>query len=1156
MREDASISGARNGAIRDNTGHNDLYTKVGMKGRSALTLGIIGLLHLCATAPGAEAAPDAAGVEFFEAKVRPVLVEQCYKCHSASAGKTKGGLRLDTWEGMAKGGKSGVAGVVAGKPDLSGLINAVRYGEDGAQMPPDGKLSAEKIGVLEAWVKMGAPYPKNAPGIAAAPAGAAAGHPVAMTVDEGRGFWSFRRPVEQKVPEAAGVLGAWGKNEIDRFVLAKLAEKGLAPSPEADKRTLIRRATFDLTGLPATADEVEAFVSDASPDAYEKLIDRLLASPRYGERWGRHWLDVARYADTKGYVFEEERRYAFSYTYRDWVVRAFNEDLPYDQFLVQQIAADRLELKADKRPLAALGFLTLGRRFINNQQDIIDDRIDVVTRGTMGLTVSCARCHDHKYDPIPTADYYSLYGVFASSVEPKELPLLGVDEKTPDREAFEKELEKQTTARDAWVKNRLAEMVKEFRSAEQVARYLLAAQKGIAAEAKVEFETIDDGKAPIRWLVQRWAARLKDGAKANDPVFAVWRTLAEIPSKDFATGAGPAMVRASASAGVNPIVLRDVVGAGAPGSMKELAERYGAVLARHDREEAFAEPAAEALRLILRGEGSPTSVATAEVDKIFNVADVQHKRALQRGIDGLIATHPGSPPRAMAMEDAPTAVTPRIFKRGNAGSPGEEVPRRFLAVLSGEDRKPFGEGSGRLELARAIASKDNPLTARVMVNRVWQQHFGAGLVRTPSDFGTRGERPTHPELLDWLAKRFAEDDGWSVKKLHRRMMLSAVYRQASWGGASAKAAAVDPENRLLWRINPQRLDFEAMRDSLLAASGQLDLKMGGRSVDIVGQPFSNRRTVYAYIDRQNLPGVFRTFDFASPDGHQAQRAETSVPQQALFMMNSPFVIDQAKKLAARPAIAGEADAGRRVARMYRAVLGREPKADEVELGVKFVRAEEGQPAEALVAKPSVWQYGYGQYDEGSGRLKTFTPLPHFTGSAWQGGAALPDPKTGWAMLTAAGGHAGNDAAHATVRRWVAPRDCTVAVGGTLSHGTSQGDGVRGRLISSAEGTIATWSVHARDVETRVTAVKMKAGDTIDFVVDCGPAGRNDFDSFGWKVTVTKTPAAEAVAGDDAGSVWDAAAEFAGPAAKPVLPLSGWEKYAQVLLESNEFVFVD
>ncbi len=591
-----------------------------------------------------------------------------------------------------------------------------------------------------------------------------------------------------KKPALPGVNdAAWVKTPIDAFVRANLEAKRLTPSPAADQRTLIRRVTLDMHGLPPTPEEVVAFETDRSPDAYAHLIDRLLASPRYGERWGRHWLDVARYADSKGYVFTDERRYPFAYTYRDYVIRSFNEDLPYDQFVVQQVAADQLPLGEDKRPLAALGYLTLGRRFLNNTHDIIDDRIDVTMRGLQGLTVGCARCHDHKFDPIPQKDYYSLYGVFASSIEPKELPLIGHPDATPELAAFEKELAK-----------RQAE-VEKYRTA---------------------------NKAEL--------------AKGN---------------RKFRDGL----------------------------------------------------------------------------------------RALQKKVDQWQVTASSAPPRAMVLQDSPSPMTPYVFLRGNPNNHGPTVPRQFLEVVAGEKRQPFRQGSGRLELARAIADRNNPLTARVMVNRIWLHHFGAGLVRTPSDFGLRGEPPTHPELLDWLAATFM-DNGWSIKKLHRLILLSNTYQQTS--SDDPQLLQNDPDNRLLARMNRQRLDFEALRDSLLAVAGRLDTTMGGRAVELTTAPFTPRRSVYGFIDRQNLPGLFRTFDFASPDTSTPQRYTTTVPQQALFLMNSPFVIEQARHFVKRADVAAQTKDEAKIERMVRLAYGRTAEADEIELGLRFLaearKSDEGK----------------------------------------------------------------------------------------------------------------------------------------------------------------------------------------------------------------------
>ncbi len=625
----------------------------------------------------------------------------------------------------------------------------------------------------------------------------AAGEPVSSEAVRGvskeatEGHWAFRPIRPPDLPRVRDA--AWVRSSVDPFVLVALESRGWRPSPEADRRTLIRRVTLGLTGLPPTAEEVEEFEQDPRPDAYERLVERLLSSPAYGERWARHWLDVARYADSKGYVFREDRRYPFSYTYRDYVVTSFNEDLPFDRFIMEQLAADRL-VGDHKKSLAAMGFLTLGRRFLNNIHDIIDDRIDVTMRGLMGLTVGCARCHDHKYDPIPMSDYYSLYGVFASSVEPKELPV--IDENSDDPQ------------------------VREFQAK--------------LAQLKAELEKFE---------------------KENE----------------------------------------------------------------------------KGLR---------------EGDRVLREKRVE----LKNKIDSHLANHPGSPPRAMVLYDKGEPVQPRVFLRGNPNQPGEAVPRQFLQVVAGEERKPFTEGSGRLELARAIASPDNPLTARVLVNRVWAWHFGRGLVDSPSDFGVRTPPPSHPELLDHLASRFIAE-GWSLKNLHRWIVLSNTYRQSSQSAADHPGASADPENRWLWRMNRQRLDYETMRDSMLFVAGRLNRKIGGPAIAPNRSQLENRRTIYEFIDRQNLSGERRMFDFANPDTHCPQRFTTTVPQQALFWMNDSFVEQQAAALANRATGTTEAD---RLERLFRFAYGRRPRPEERALAADFLRQEESPQrwvrlAQALLA---------------------------------------------------------------------------------------------------------------------------------------------------------------------------------------------------------------
>lgn len=875
--------------------------------------------------PAAGNALSREGVEFFEARIRPVLVQHCYECHSADAKVLQGGLRLDTAARTRVGGDSGTA-VVPRQPGESLLLAALKY--ESYEMPPSGKLPDAVIADFEQWIAMGAPDPR----------GEDKAETAVLADAPPKQHWAYVAPQRPAVPAVTNEAAARG--EIDRFVLARLEAANLAPSPAASPRTLLRRLYYDLTGLPPANAELDEFAADPSDARFEAAVDRLLASPRFGERWARHWLDVARYADTKGYVFQEDRNYATAYKYRDWVIESFNMDRPFDRFVVAQLAGEQLN---DPSCAPASGFLTLGRRFLNNQEDIINDRIDVVTRGLMGMTVACARCHDHKYDPISAADYYAMYGVFASSEEK--------------------------------------------------------------------------------------------------------------PRED-------------------------------------------------------------------------------------------------------------APP---VLSDAATPYEPYVFLRGNSGSRGPSVPRRFLTVLAKDSRpQPFKNGSGRLEMAEAIVSRENPLTARVWANRVWGHLLGAPLVGTTSDFGVRGDPPTHPELLDWLACELM-DDAWSTKRLVRRIVLSNTYRQAS--DLRADGLAVDAENRLLWRANRKRLDLEQMRDSLLAAAGRLDETMGGPSVSIVDAPFSTRRSVYGFIERQNLPAFFRTFDFANPSTHTPERPLTTSPQQALFLLNSPYVMEQSIKLAERagalanaaappqqtPQPPAAAERVRRINRMYEFALGRKANIDELAEALEFVDLGEPPTAGEALAK-LVWQFGWGVVDDASG-LVNFQGLPQFVAGAWQGGPQLPDPTLGWATLNAEGGHPG-DAAHLAIRRWTAPAAGKVHVEGVLSHPSDQGDGVRGRVIASRGGVKGEWVAQHGQAGTVAAEIPLERGDTIDFVVDGRAA--IDFDTFTWPVTVrmTTVDAASTDAATPAGAttqIWDSASGFHGPL---VPPLSRWEQLAQVLLMSNEFMYVD
>ncbi|MCA9074498.1 MAG: PSD1 domain-containing protein [Planctomycetaceae bacterium] len=881
--------------------------------------------------------------QFFETQIRPLLVKRCVGCHGAK--KQEAGLRLDTKAGVTAG-VDGEQVILAGKPEESRLLQVLQYSADDVQMPPSGKLPNDEVALLTQWIAAGAHWPDE-------PEHAGGEQPRYAVLENGEinfeqaaaSHWAYQ-PIRMPSPPPVSI-GSPSASPIDRFLLARLDEQGLTFSNRADRRTLIRRAHFDLIGLPPTYEEVQLFINDESPDAYTRLIERLLASPLYGQRWGRHWLDIARYADTKGYVFTQNRKYPYAYTYRNFVIEAFNDDKSIDQFIVEQLAADHLELNDDDPTLAALGFLTVGPRFLNREPDIIDDRIDVVTRGLMGMTVACSRCHDHKYDPIPTADYYSLYGVFASSQEPGELPVIGEIEHSPAYQAYLDELHKREQAVEDYKINQHAELLKRAR--EHASDYLLAVleqQKLIPAGIDVKYEH----GPPRKKLVELWESFLKQQMAQNDPVWTPWQHLSAISAESFATDAQTYLTSAETES-IQPLVRQALVDA-APQSIVDVAQTYRRLLIEIDKEwqdllamqleqppTALADADREQLRRALYGPQSLTDVPFEQHGRLFETDQSNKITDLERKIPEWQAESPGAPPRAMVMQDKGKPVEPVIFLRGTPGRNGPKVPRRFPRIVAGNDAAAFSQGSGRLELAQQIVSPNNPLTARVFINRVWMQHFGSPLVSTPSDFGTRSDPPTHPELLDWLAASFIEH-GWSLKWLHREIMLSAAFQQASIDRPAARSA--DPENRLLWRMNRRRLDFEPMRDSLLFVAGRLDPSLNSRSVDIEASPDAGQRTVYTFIDRNNFSGLLRTFDYPSPDATSPQRPNTTVPQQSLYEMNAPFVQKMAESVIARPDVQSMSSPDEQVTAMFRVILGRDPSEDERRLALDLLSTGDGQ----------------------------------------------------------------------------------------------------------------------------------------------------------------------------------------------------------------------
>ena len=760
--------------------------------------------------------------------------------------------------------------------------------------------------------------------------------------------WAYQplnRPEPPRVMQAALV-----QSPIDAFLLSKLEQKQLTFAPPTDRRTLLRRVYFDLIGLPPTFEEVQAFEQDKSPGAFGKVVERLLASPRYGERWGRHWLDVARYADTKDLVlaYGKDALRPYAYTYRDYVIRAFNEDLPFDRFVQDQLAADLLPQEPRWR-LAALGFLTLGRLFDNNPHDQIDDQIDTTTRGFLALTVACARCHDHKYDAITQADYYGLYGVFASTERPYELPLLEDPQQVPGGPEFEQQLARARHELDEQIDSEYAKLTEYFR--QRIGDYLLRAattEPDITETSQFALSLTPEDFRPT--LVLRTRQFLKERAVPGDRVFGLWADLMSLPDEDFAAEAkkvfGQPDVSGPQEQHRNPLVV-EALRSAVITNKASVALAYGHLL-REVYEESKKPVAGSPnggvtsdqreLLEVVTGPDSPIGFPRRDTPDHMSRPDKDRFNGLVSNLDKIAANATNAPPaRAMIVADLPKPYEPHIFRRGNPSRLGDAVPRAFVRLLTGGAAQPFTHGSGRLELARAITSSANPLTARVFVNRVWMHHFGEPLVGSPADFGARSEPPANPELLDWLASEFIRS-GWSIKHLHHVMLMSSAYQQ----GSSTQAVA-DPENKLLSQFPRRRLDFEAMRDSLLSIAGRLNPAVGGRSIDLVADPLSMRRTVYALVNRQDLPSMFRAFDFPVPDQCIERRPRTSVPQQALFAMNSPFVLEQARALAALPGVVQTVDPALRVGALFSRVLQRQPTATEIASSLRLIDAAEKEP---------------------------------------------------------------------------------------------------------------------------------------------------------------------------------------------------------------------
>lgn len=843
-------------------------------------------------------------LEFFETEVRPLMAEKCFACHT----QTKmGGLAMTSRQALLEGGASGPA-VEPKAPERSLIIQVVRHEHERIQMPPAGKLADEEIAKLVRWVDDGAVWPDSPEQDQPAADGKF------VITDEHRKYWAF-----QPVSAPQG-------DDIDGFLSAKLAEKGLQVAGPADRRTWLRRVSFDLIGLPPSPEEIAAFEADKSPDAKEKVIDRLLASPHYGERWGRLWLDIARYSDERLNSTMDEP-YPNAFRYRDWVIDAFNEDLPYDVFVKAHLAADQLEekdLKGQTREnlMPALGLYGLSPKFQ-------DDRIDVTGRGFMGLTVACAQCHDHKFDPIPTEDYYALLGVF-NSTKNAEHPL------APEAEV--KEYERRKKAADTakaelnkFLKTQADSLVDAF--AARTAAYLMATRQ-LLLDDKVRLASLASAEGLDAETLERWRDYLSRGPREHI-LLDEWDDLVEKQADEeafqkFADGFEVKLLETIAER--RRMERENLIRLGGVQSAQNDARTE---LLSLPREEYFLwrDVASGDSRKLPVGAGSGVLFYEGKaIERFLSPVLAAHVTDSRARVAELESQVPEKYPFLHVISDIDKPTNEHVYIRGNKDNLGAEVPRRFLSVLCDGEPEQFSQGSGRLELARSIASKKNPLTARVLVNRVWAQHFGRGIVGTPSNFGQMGERPTHPELLDYLASRFMEQ-GWSIKALHREILLTDAYGRATEDIAANRET--DPDNKLLWRYNRRRLDVEALRDAMLFVAGKLDSEAGGPPI-MLNEADNHRRTVYGYVSRRRLDNVLGLFDFPNPNNTSPRRVPTNTPMQGLFFLNSDFTLNQAAALSERAAQEAGKAADARIERMYELLFGRAPTKEELALTEEFL----------------------------------------------------------------------------------------------------------------------------------------------------------------------------------------------------------------------------
>jgi len=846
-------------------------------------------------------APDSR--EFFENRIRPVLARNCLPCHSSTR---MGNLDMSSRDALLKGGNLG-ASIVPGKPDESLVIQAVNHTHERLRMPAgQSKLGDRQIEDLSEWIKAGAPWPESK--------AASTGKAFVITPEQ-KNFWAFQPVKNAAHPQVRN--RTWPQTGVDHFLLAAMEAKGIQPTAAASRRVLIRRASYDLTGLPPTAEAIEAFVNDKSPKAFETVVERLLASPQYGERWARYWLDIARYSDDR-LESEVDAPYANAFRYRDWVIQAFNEDMPFNLFVKAQIAGDQMGDNA--KYAGGLGFYAL-------RPDTQDDRVDVTGRAFLGLTTGCAQCHNHKFDPIPTTDYYALLGIFTSS-EDSQFPLVGDDIVKKWKEQEKKIQAKQTEIRDFLHASamQVAEMLaNETARYSRAARLVVVKHEDVSAVAKREKLDPETFQRWVKYLgnphkdhgfLKNWADASFDDEKFQATVLAVLKERKDVDDENMVRRA---LAKRKVKEGTEPVALktesfflwRDLF----------FSDFYGRQFKQEDD------------GLMYYGPNRGFYESDGTVERFLHGEFKGHLNRAREELSALKAKLPPQYPFLHTIKDAAKPRVERVHIGGSDDNLGEEVPRRFLTILS--DCAPFQKGSGRLELAEAIASPSNPLTARVMVNRVWAGHFGHGIVRTPSDFGFMGDRPSHPELRDHLASKLIES-GWSLKALHREIMLSAAYQLGSQ--AIAKNMEVDPDNRLLWRSNTRRLDAEALRDSLLMVTGELDSNAGGPPQKI-SDASNRRRTVYGFVSRRKLDGTLALFDFPNPNLTAEKRSVTITPPQQLFLLNGEFAMDRAQKLAA---VTKSPAAEETVRKLYRRIFGRAPNAQEIAMAAQFIQNDDSR----------------------------------------------------------------------------------------------------------------------------------------------------------------------------------------------------------------------